>query len=156
MASKLYDLRDSQALLTVPMGGDLSPVVFRKGKAIVATEEAQAALEKFLNTVMPEMYDVRDYDPSVEVSTNYVPGASQASHLVQGVMSHGGSSHFQNPVIAELDSQLAQALVSGASAVNELVAENPAVMEGAGFVENSAPAPSAPVAPAKPQLGSKK
>lgn len=145
MASKIFDLRDNNAVLTIPMGGELPSVVFRRGVAVVSNPDIIANLGKYLDATMPEMYEVRDYDPGVDKPANYVPGASQASTLVQGVMSHGGSSNaFTNPVVAELDSQLAQALVSGT--VDELAAANPEVLEGAGFVANSAPA-------AKPVLG---
>ena len=152
MASKVYDFGNRGVVMSLDLGLELGTVSFKDGISIVHDEAKQEALEKWLKATSEGQYSIREYDPATEAApvVHTIVGSNQANNLVQGIMTSMGTK--PNAVVAELDSQLAQALVTGT--VNELVAENPAVMEGAGFVENSAP--SAPVAPAKPQLGAKK
>ena len=135
MSAKIYDFNNRSITLTVELG-DLGAVSFRKGKAVVDSPEKQQALEIWLNKTSAGMYESRDYDPALEAEpvSNNVPGTGPNT-MVQGIMTSMG---VVNPNNAILDSQLAQALVSGT--VDELVAANPAVLDGVGFVPNSAPA----------------
>lgn len=144
MASKIYDFNNKSVVLSLGFGVDSAAVTFKQGKAVVHDPEIQAMVEKWLEATSAGMYEIRDYDPAVEqVVIHTVGGTNQGDNLIQGIVTSLG----KNPAIAELDSQLAQALVSGT--VDELVAANPEALEGAGFVANTAPAPT------KPQLGAK-
>lgn len=146
MASKIYDFNNKGVVLSLSFGVDSAAVSFKQGKAVVHDEAVQEMVEKWLASTSAGMYEIRDYDPAVEqIAIHTVAGTNQGDNLVQGIMTSLG----KNPVTSELDSQLAQALVSGT--VDELAAANPEVLEGAGFVANSAPA-----AAAKPVLGAKK
>jgi len=141
MASKIYDFNNKGVVLSLNFGVENGAVTFKQGKAVVHDEAVQELVEKWLAATSAGMYEIRDYDPAVEqVAIHSVAGTNQGDNLVQGIMTSLG----KNPAVAELDSQLAQALVSGT--VDELAAANPEVLEGVGFVANSAPA-------AKPVLG---
>lgn len=141
MASKIYDFNNKGVVLSLNFGVENGAVTFKQGKAVVHDEAVQELVEKWLSATSAGMYEIRDYDPAVEqVTIHSVAGTNQGDNLVQGIVTSLG----KNPAVAELDSQLAQALVSGT--VDELAAANPEVLEGAGFVANSAPA-------AKPVLG---
>jgi len=151
MASKVYDFGNKGVVLSLDLGIDYGTVSFKGGKAIVHEEEKQILLEKWLKATSEGQYAIREFDPATEAApvVHTLAGTNQASNLVQGIMTSMG----KNPVAAELDSQLAQALITGT--VDQLVDENPNVLESTGFVVNTQ-APTTATTPAKPQLGSKK
>lgn len=146
MASKIYDFGNKGMVLTIEFG-ELGTVVFKNGVAVVHKEELQEKLEVWLESTSAGMYQIKDYDPSTDkMPVRQLAGTQQGDNLVQGIMTSLG----KNPAVAELDSQLAQALVSGS--VDELVASNPEVLSDVGFVPNQEPEAAKP---AKPVLGKK-
>ena len=154
MATKVYDFGNKGVTLSVDIG-ELGKVVFTKGRAVVDKEEKQDALEKWLEATSLGMYTVHDYDPTVDAQViNTVPGTQQANHLVNGIMTSMGSAgiNTSNPVADMLDSQLAQAVVTGQ--VDALIEANPEILADAGFVANTEN--SAKPAPVKPVLGKSK
>lgn len=148
MASKIYDFNNKGVVLSLDFGVEHGAVSFKQGKAVVHKESVQELLEKWLESTSAGMYEIRDYDPATEqVVIHSVAGTNQGDHLVQGIVTSLG----KNPTVVELDSQLAQALVTGTA--DELIAANPEVLSDTGFVANEVPVK--PAAPAKPVLGGK-
>lgn len=155
MAKKILILA-TQATLMYPYGADSFSI--QKGKAIVpeAIEDTDALLKNVTANLGPGAV-IEDYDPeNPEHQVGAQAGAygsDRTNHMVQGVMTTTVPKVItqESSTSDILDSALAQALVTGT--VNELVAENPAVLQDAGFIQNEVPqAQSEPVAVAKPTV----
>ena len=132
---------------TLSLGGT-DKLKFIQGKVLIPEKLYFDTIQDFLVDNFGPGPVVVDYDPANpehQISAPKISGAfgsDKESMIMQGpvtIQSFKGAP--TNPAIGELDSMLAQALVTGN--VDSLVAENPDVLNGAGFVENSA----APVAP---------
>ena len=117
----------------------------QKGRALIPEKFDSPELVANLEQHFGPGFTYEDYDPAnpnhylTPINQGGAFGSDRANNMVQGPITTGSISNGSaNPAVQELDSQLAQALASGAEAVNELVAGAPEVLEGAGFVAPTA------------------
>lgn len=119
-----------------------------KGRAKIAASQYSPELIQNIKDNFGDNFTDEVYDPTNPAHSIASPlgngsfGSDRQQVIMQGPVTVN-SFNSPNPAVNELDSQLAQALATGS--VDSLVAENPGVLEGAGFVANTGtPAPTAP------------